>query len=107
MHVKKQGSLVVTVVTVVLISEICFGFDDEGFQYWSTASVSFDINKDWKCTFTEEFRLGHDAGNLYRHHSDLGFVYKSLADWVDLGFNFRQVFEKDSKGEWRRENRPH
>ena len=98
---------VVTVIAILSISEICFATDDGDFQYWSKAGVSFDIDKDWKFTFGEEFRLGDDAGDLYRHHSDLGLVYKSLADWIDLGFNFRWVFEKDSKDKWRQENRPH
>ena len=56
--------------------------------------MSFDINKDWGCSFEEEFRFGDDAGEFYYHHSDLGFVYKGFADWVDLGFNYRQVLEK-------------
>lgn len=94
-------------ICIEIFNKPCFGFDDEGFQYWSAASVSFDISKDWKCTFEEEFRLGDDGGNLYYQHSDLGFVYKSLADWIELGANYRQVFEKDSEGKWRQENRPH
>lgn len=85
----------------------CFGFDDEGFQYWSTASTSFDIDKDWRFTFNEEFRLGDDGGNLYYHHSDLGFVYGGLADWMDLGLNYMQAWEKDGTDQWRSENRPH
>ena len=91
-----------------LLSGPCFAFDDGDFQYWSTADGSFDINKDWKCSFEEEFRFGDDAGELYYHHSDLGFVYKGFAEWIDLGFNYRQVFERtDSEGEWTQENRPH
>lgn len=86
----------------------CFAFDDGDFQWWTSAGASVDINKDWKCTFEEEFRLGDDAGELYYHHSDLGFVYGSLADWIDLGFNYRQVFARaDSESEWKQENRPH
>ena len=107
MKIKNWSCFIVTVIAIVLISEVCFAYDDEGFQWWSTAGVSYDINKDWKVTFEEEFRLGDDGGHLYYHHSDLGFVYKSLADWIDLGFNYRQAFEKDNKGEWREENRPH
>lgn len=98
---------VATVIIILLTSEICFATDDGDFQYWSSADVSLDIDKDWKVTFAEEFRLGDDAGHLYYHHSDIGFVYKSLADWIDLGFNYRQVFERDSKDKWRQENRPH
>jgi len=70
--------------------------------------LSFDINKDWKCTFQEEFRFGDDAGEFYYHHSDLGFVYKGSPAWVELGFNYRQIFDRgDSEGEWKQENRPH
>lgn len=90
------------------LSGPCFAFDDGDSQYWSAAGVSFDISQDWGCSFEEEFRFGDDAGEFYYHHSDLGFVYKGFADWVDLGFNYRQVFERtDSEGEWTQENRPH
>ncbi|MGB2806490.1 MAG: DUF2490 domain-containing protein [Sedimentisphaerales bacterium] len=86
----------------------CFAFDDGDFQYWSAVGGSFDINQDWGCSFEEEFRFGDDAGELYYHHSDLGFVYKGFAEWIDLGFNYRQAFERtDSEGEWKQENRPH
>jgi len=51
--------------------------------------------------------MGDKAGNLYYQHTDVGFVYKGLTDRIDLGFNYRQIFEDDSKGEQRREDRPH
>ena len=90
-----------------LLSGHCSAYEDEGFQFWATTSASFDIGKDWKAKFEEEFRLGDDGGNLYYQHSDLGFAYISLAEWIDLGLNYRQVFEKDGSGKWRQENRPH
>ena len=98
---------VLTLTSILLVTEICLASSDGDFEYWSKASVAFDIDKDWTLTFEEEFRLGDGAGNLYRHHSDLGLVYKSFAGWIDFGFNYKQIFEKDSKGEWRPENRPH
>ena len=99
---------IAALICVGFLSGPCFAFDDGDFQYWSSAGVSFDINEDWKGSFNEEFRFGDDAGELYYHHSDLGFVYKGLADWIDLGFNYRQVFERtDSKSPWKQENRPH
>ena len=107
MKAKNWTGFAVIVIAILLISETCFASDDGDFQYWSKAGASFDIDKDWKFTFAEEFRLGNDAGDFYRHHSDLGLVYKSLVDWIDLGFNLRWVFEKDSEDKWRQENRPH
>jgi len=107
MKTRNRVFFIVTAIIVVLISEVCFASDDGDFQYWSRAGASFDINKDWKFAFNEEFQLGDDAGELFYHHTDMGFIYRGLADWIDLGFNYRQVFEKDSAGEWRQENRPH
>jgi len=99
---------VASLVCVGFLSRPCFAFDDGDFQWWTSAGASFDINKDWKCTFEQEFRFGDNAGELYYSHSDLGFVYGSFADWIDLGFNYRQIFGRaDSEGEWKQENRPH
>jgi len=110
LFVKSQKITVCLLAVLMYGSVLCapgFAFDDGDVQFWSTASASFDINKDWKGKFEEEFRFGENAGTFYYNHSDLGFVYGGLAEWMDLGFNYRQVFFKDSAGEWRRENRPH
>lgn len=107
---KLSKSLVCFFVVVIygaFFGGICLASDDGDFQWWSTADFSFNINKDWKFKFQEELRLGEGGGTLYYHHSDAGFVYGGFADWFDLGFNYRQVFEKDSSGQWRSENRPH
>jgi len=92
---------------VVLVAPICFGYEDEGFQWWTTTSATVDLNDNWKCVFDQEFRLGDDGGNLYYEHSDLGLVYSGLADWIDLGANFRLIYEKDSSDHFQRENMPH
>lgn len=99
--------LVALVITALLSGQSALAFEDNDFQFWSRAGVSFDLTKDWKADFAEEFRFGNDGGRLYHHFSDLGLVYRSAADWMNLGFNYRQVFEKDSAAEWKQENRPH
>jgi hypothetical protein len=94
-----------------LISLLCsnvLGFDDDDFQYWTSAGASVKINKDFKAEFTEELRFGNKAGNLYYQNSDLGLVYSGFADWLDIGLNYGLIFEKDDKTDrWHRENRPH
>jgi len=97
----------VTALFVCMFGSSSFGFDDGDFQFWSTASASFKVTDNWGGKFEEEFRFGDDASQLYYQHSDLGFVYRGLADWLDVGLNFRLVFEKNSAGQWKQENRPH
>ena len=103
---KNKMFFLAAVMTVILTGEVCFGTDDGDFQWWSTAGLSFDISEDWRFTFKEELRLREDGGHFYHHHSEAGFEYKSLAEWMDLGFNYRQAYEKDSGGKWREENQP-
>ena len=105
METKNRAPFTITAIIIVLTSGICFAVDDGDFQYWSSAGFSFDINKDWKAVVTEEIRIGESVQNFYRHHTDVGFVYGGLADWLDLGFNYRQVYGKDSSSSWMEEHR--
>jgi hypothetical protein len=104
--VRNRANFVITIATLVLIGEVCFASGGD-FEYWATTEVSFGINKDWGCTFEEQIRVRDTGGEFFYHHSDLGFVCKSLGDWIDLGVNFRKVYIKDGKGNWTQEDRPH
>ena len=48
--------------------------------------------------FEERIKVRDTGGELYYHHFDLGFVYKSTADWIDVGVNFRKVIAKIAQG---------
>ena len=96
------------IITIIILAsfKICFAAEDSDFEYWNTESLSLKISDGLSIKLEEEFRLRENGGNLYYQHSDLGFSYSGLADWLDLGTNYRQVFEKKN-GEWKEENRPH
>jgi hypothetical protein len=78
-----------------------------GFEYWTTAGASFDAGANWQITVQELLKLGEDAGRFTYHHTDVGFVYDGLADWVDLGFNYRHIYKRYRAGDWREQRRPH
>ena len=99
--------MVVAATTVLLFSKSKCVIADGDVEFWQSAIACFDINPDWAVAVEEHVKMGHVAGNVYYHHTDLGFVYKSFAEGIDLGFNFKQVFKKDDDGHWCRENRPH
>lgn len=94
------------ILITIFSAKSCFATDDGDFQYWNTESISTKLNDSWAVKLEEEFRLGDDGGNVYYQHSDLGFTYSGLEDWLSVGFNYRQVFEKKS-GEWKQEERPY
>ncbi len=75
----------------LLPNSACYG-DADKFQFWPSAGVAWEVNKDWTLDYTEEFRLNDNGGTLYYGHSDIGVIYKSLAEWLDIGFNYREVY---------------
>ncbi len=99
--------VVAAVIFVTVLAPMCLAKNDGEFQYWSTLDFKLNLNKDWETTYQEEFRFGDDVGEMVYHHSDLGFVYKSLADWIDIGINYREIQIRNSAGKWKRESRPH
>lgn len=46
-----------------------------------------------------------EHGDQVRHHSDLGVVYTRVAQWLDIGLNFRSVFREISADQWVKEQR--
>ena len=94
------------VISGILFCRPGLSFDDGDFQYWNSESASWSLNDDWKIVLEEEFRFGDDGQDFSYQHSDLGFEYSGIADWLSLGLNYRHVFEKNS-GKWLEENRPH
>jgi len=106
-RLKITACFIVVLMCSYTFNAPCFAFEDEGFQYWASSSASFNISKNWEGTLQKEFRLGDNGGTLYYQHSELGLRYKGFADWLELGLNYRQIFERDDKRVWKLENRPH
>lgn len=103
---KTTACFIVALIYWGFFDGVCFGSRSGNLEYWQTQSISLDINKDFAFTVSEQVRMGRHGGNPYFHNVDLALVYKSLADWLDIGFNFKKQYEKDSKGKFRQENRP-
>ena len=95
-----------TVVFGTLLNGTCFGSTNGNGEYWQTVGFDYNMNKDWKLTVRQELRFGKSGGDPYLHNIDVGLVYKSFGDWIDVGLNFKKEFEKDSSGKYRGENRP-
>ena len=85
----------------------CFAADDNDTQFWTAVTLSVDLERGWKVQAQEEFRLAETGGELVYRHTDIGFVYSGLAEWLDFGFNYRHINSKSSSGRWKDENRPH
>jgi len=97
----------VTLLILAPLDGVCIASDEEDFQYWNLLNVNLEIDKNWAFSIEERLSFGNDAKELSYHSSDFGFIYKGLSDSVDLGINFRKVYLRDRRREWKQEDRPH
>ncbi len=82
-----------------------FALEDGDFQLWNTEVIEAKLNDSFKVKVEEELRFGEDVSILYYRHTDGGVTWK-VTDGLDLGVNYRQLYEK-KKNKWKEENRPH
>jgi len=97
------------IISLAIIPALCavsYADTDGDFQYWNTESVSWEFIEGWTATLEEEFRFEDGGGDFSYQHSDIGVHYELLKGYIDLGMNYRLVFQ-ESSGKWRDENRPH
>lgn len=99
--------LFVAGVFLLILYGWAYAYDDGDFQVWHSEGQEGKINDRLKVTLEEEFRFGDDASEFFYYHYDGGIVY-SVNKNLDLGLNYRQVYDKKvPHGKFKEENRPH
>ena len=89
---------------VFLVPGLLLASDE--FQYWAEGNISARLAKHVKAKIGTQSRLD-EHGSLTYEHLDMGLAYTGLADWLDLGLNYKVVFRQTSEDAWKRETRPH
>jgi hypothetical protein len=75
-------------------------------QFWPEGNITAKLAPHWRAKFGTQSRLD-DRGVPVEEHSDLGFAYTGIGEWLDLGVNYRVIFRKVAGEEWTSETRPH
>jgi len=81
-----------------------FALENGDWQLWNTDGIEYQANSRLKLAAEEELRFGDGMSRLYYHHTQGGFDIKCF-DWLSLGADYRQVWEKFGD-KWKQENRP-
>ena len=105
-NVARQAVEWVLVVLIVLWFSCGAQAKDE-FQLWvSPADVAMNLSEHFRGTVQAQLRYD-DGGRLVRQHSDVGVAYTGLADWLQVGLNYRLIFRRLSDDAWKQQNRGH
>lgn len=94
----------VTTLSFVVIQ--CVALSGTNFQQWSNIDGTYHLNEEWIFTVENQFRFSEGQGYSY-YHADFGFLYTKLADWLDIGFNYRYITSENLQQEWTDQHRPH
>jgi hypothetical protein len=102
--IKTRYRLLFVILSFLLRAVICYGYDDD-WQLRTSAGIAWEMNKDWTMSFREELRSYGMAEKLFQDRSEVGVLYKSFADWLDVGANYTIIHSENSSDEHTEENR--
>jgi hypothetical protein len=102
---KNSVIIIILIISVALTCINAHAYDNGDFQIWNTDYEDVKVYKNVNLSMEQEFRYGKNASELYYQHYDFGAVF-SFDKMLDLGFSYRQVFERLHNQKWREEDQP-
>ena len=105
MHSRAQFSTIAA-VALLLLTSITATLAADPMQYWFQGGLAGNPAKHFKATAEIQSRLD-DHGTFIYEHTDVGFAYTGIAEWLDVSLNYRFVFRKNTDDTWSQETRPH
>ncbi len=99
--------IVLFVLGVILFLSVnAHAYDDGDFQIWNTDVEEFQLKKDLKLAFEQEFRWANNASEFYYQHYDAGLIYTLNKSWV-IGGGYRQIYSRTASAPWQTESDPY
>lgn len=89
---------------LVTFFSVSVSYAEDQFEMRLNGAAALRLAEYWKATLSIESSFDED-GDKTQHYSDLGFVYTRIADWFDVGANFRSVYRRLKDELWANENR--
>ena len=103
--IKIRPSLWFVILSFLQQVVVCYGYDED-WRLRTSGGIAWEMNKDWTLSYREELRSYGMAEKLFQDRSDIGVLYKSFAEWLDVGVNFIIIHSENSSDKHTEENRP-
>jgi hypothetical protein len=103
--IKTRYLLHFVILSFLLPTVVCYGYDED-LRLRTSAGIAWEMNKDWTLTYREEVRFYGIAEKLFQCRSDVGVLYKPLADWLDVGADYTIIYGKNRRNKHTEEHRP-
>jgi hypothetical protein len=65
------------------------------------------LNKYWRLTFEQDYIADDQGEDIRFTQSDMGLVCRPAVDWLELGINYRRIYERTEADPYKAIDRPH
>jgi hypothetical protein len=93
------------ILSFLLPTAVCYGYNDD-LRLRTSAGIAWEMDKDWTLSYREELRCYGVAEKLFQDRSEVGVLYKPLAEWLDVGANYIVINSENRSDKHTEENRP-
>ncbi len=96
-----------SVVAILLMANSCLAFTGANPRNFGLKAGTIKLNQYWRLTFEQDY-IADDLGEDIRFtQSDMGLVCRPMVDWLELGINYRRIYERTEADPYKAVNRPH
>lgn len=101
------GKTVHLVTIIFLLAQSCLAYIGPSPKNFDIKAGAVKLDRHWQLTFDHDYMVGGHGEDLYYTHSDMGLVCKGLADWLEFGINYSQVYLRSDAEPYKAADRPH
>jgi hypothetical protein len=65
------------------------------------------LNQYWRLTFEQDYTADDKGGDICLTQSDMGLACSPMVDWLELGINYRRIYERTEADPYKAVDRPH
>jgi hypothetical protein len=102
----KRSSLY-SVAAILLTTNCCLAYAGPNSQNPGIKAGTIKLNQYWRLTLQQDYVADDQGGNICFTQADMGLVCKPLVDWLELGINYRRLYQRTDTDLYKPVDRPH
>jgi len=96
-----------SVVAILLMANCCLVYAGPNTRNLSLKAGTIKLNQYWRLTFEQDYIADDQGEDIRFTQSDMGLVCRPTVDWLELGINYRRIYERTDADPYKAIDRPH
>jgi hypothetical protein len=95
------------VAAILLMAKSCLAYTGPNPRNFGLNAGAIKLNQYWRLTFEQNYIADEQGEDIRFTQSDMGLVCNPVVDWLELGINYKRIYQRTDADPYKAVNRPH